>query len=146
MQSIDRLRRVAAGKATADDLTWLSARLGTYLSDPERGLEHALWLDCAPGEPPWWRVERQRQRDGLILRLWRERFPGLSAWDAAERIAMLHERYVAAAWKQHREMAQPPEDQTAALLWQALKTGIRFPTSRRRIFDILNTADRDTLY
>ncbi|PWC53268.1 hypothetical protein [Azospirillum sp. TSO22-1] len=146
MQAIDRLKRVAAGEASADDLTWLSARLGSYLRNPQRGLEHALWLDCAPGEPPWWRVERQRLRDGLILRLWRERFPDLPAWEAAEQIITVQQRYAAATWKLQREQPIPPEDPTAALLWRAMKLGVRFPTSRRRIFEILKTADRDALY
>ncbi|MBP2315989.1 hypothetical protein [Azospirillum soli] len=82
----------------------------------------------------------------LILRLWRERFPDLSAWEAAERIANVHQRYTAAAWLHHRDLDTPPDEPTAALLWQILKMDLRFPNSRRRIFEILTTADRDALY
>lgn len=146
MEALARLKRVVSGKATADDLGWLSARLGAYLTNPERGMEHAFRLARSPGETPWWRVERQQRRDALILRLWRERFPALSAWDAAERILMTQQRYAAAAWRQHRDQATPPADPTAALLWEAMRLELRFPTSRRRIFEILNTADRDALY
>lgn len=146
MEVVDRIRRVAAGKETPDDRAWLSARLGAYLSDPEQGLERALRLDRAPGEPPWWRVERRQRRDALILRLWRERFPELSAWDAAERILIVQQRYAAAAWRNHRDLTDPPADPTAALLWETMKLGLRFPTSRRRVLEILNTADRDSLY
>lgn len=146
MEAVDRIRRVAAGKDTPDDRAWLSARLGAYLSDPEQGMERALRLDRSPGEPPWWRVERRQRRDALILRLWRERWPELSAWDAAERILIVQQRYAAAAWRQHRDQDTRPADPTAALLWEIMKTDLRFPTSRRRIFEILNTAERDALY
>lgn len=140
------LQRVAVGTAGDDDLAWLRQRLADYLAAPERGADAALWLDRAPGEPPWWQVERRRRRDGLILRLWRERFPSLSAWDAAERILIAQERYAAAAWLHQRRSDTPPPDPTAALLWEAMRTGVRFPTSRRRVFEILKTTDRDALY
>ncbi len=140
------LQRVAAGTAGTDELAWLRQRLADDLAAPERGAEAALWLDRAPGEPPWWLVERRRQRDGLILRLWRERFPKLKAWDAADRILIAQRRYAGTAWHHHRRLHTPPADATAALLWAAMRTGVRFPTSRRRVFEILRTADRDALY
>lgn len=140
------LKRIAAGTAGPAEAAWLRQRLAAYLEAPERGLDAALYLNCMPGEPPWWLAERRRERDGLILRLWRERFPTLSAWDAAERIVTVHQRYAAAAWLHHRHRDTPPDDPTAALLWKAMRLGVRFPTSRRRVFEILKTAGRDALY
>jgi len=146
MEALARLKRVVSGKATADDLGWLSARLDAYIANPEQGLERAFRLARSPGEPPWWKVERRKRRDALVLRLWRERFPDLTAWDAAERILIVQQRYAAAAWVQHRDQATPPADATAALLWEAMRLELRFPTSRRQILEILKTADRDALY
>lgn len=146
MNTVDRLRRVAAGTAGPADLDWLRGRLGAYLSDPEKGLERAFHLDRRRGQLPWWVEEQHRHRDGLLLRLWREHFPDLSAWVAAEKIATIHQRYVAGAWLHHRDLDAPPDDPMLALLWLILKIDIRFPNTRRRIFQILTTADRGVLY
>ncbi|MBP2315990.1 hypothetical protein J2852_005351 [Azospirillum soli] len=57
------LKRIAMGTAGPADIEWLRARLGVYLSDPECGIERALHLDHGPGQQPWWKVEKKRQRD-----------------------------------------------------------------------------------
>ncbi|WP_376959649.1 hypothetical protein ABNQ39_07000 [Azospirillum sp. A26] len=138
MEALTRLKRVVSGEATADDLGWLSARLGAYLTNPERGMEHAFRLNRSAGEIPWWRLERRQRRDALILRLWRERFPTSTAWVAAEQILAAQQRYATSTWQHDLSLAEPPDDPTAALLWEAMRLEEKFPTSHRRIFEILN--------
>ena len=127
---IDTLRRIAARTPTAADLDWLSGRVGTYLAEPERGLDAALDLAPGPGQSPWWQAERRRRRDATIRRL-AEHFPHARPWRTADSIVSAARRYQSSSWLRDQHRSEPPQDPVKALLWTAMKTGTPFPASAR---------------
>jgi len=133
------IRAVAAGTETHDDMEWLRARLGDYCQSPEAGLERALWLDRAPGEAPWWTLDRRARRDDLLRRLAAILAPDSSPWSAADVLAAFVRRYMASAWLVDQLRAAPPEDKAKSLAWEALKLECGMPGGRRQLHDILRT-------
>jgi hypothetical protein len=53
------------------DSQWFAGRLKHYEDNAHAGarLDEVLSLVSGPGQPPWWRVERQKKRDRLIREL-----------------------------------------------------------------------------
>ncbi|MBF0392397.1 MAG: hypothetical protein HQL38_06920 [Alphaproteobacteria bacterium] len=138
------IRAIAAGEDGAEEMAWLRERLADYVANPAAGLEPALWLDRAPGEQPWWIVERRRQRDDLLRRLAEVLAPGATAWAAADVVASYLRRYATAGWRHEQNDDRPPEDEARAVAWKSLKCGVGMPRERRQIYEILRCAPQGT--
>jgi hypothetical protein len=87
------------------------------------------------------RLDGRRERDRLIRELARVHFPALASVKArATRIASMAHRYASASWARDREKVACPSHlrgRPEQLLWQAMKAHPAFPSSVRRLEEIL---------
>jgi len=151
LQSVERLRRVAALLAAIDDTDarWAAKRLESYVSEFPRGgerLDEVLGLTAAPGERSWPELERLNARDDLIAEIAARHFAGLEPPRAAKALSDEWRRYERHAHgaDRRRGYSQAAPGSLRAMFFEAIALG-DLP-GERRIADVLRDSEtRDRL-
>jgi hypothetical protein len=112
LAAMERLRRIAerglSGEPLdATDAEWLATGVKLYEQRVHDGrrFDEVLSLVSGPGQAPWWRAERQRERDRLIREL-ASGYEG-SASARAVRLQGVLRRYQSTSWIRDRTTREP---------------------------------------
>jgi hypothetical protein len=105
--AIQRLRRIAEAIQDTPDGQWFAGRMKHYEDNAHEGarLDEVLHLVSGPGQPPWWRVERQKERDRLIRELASTYEGNTNA--RSIRLQGVLRRYQSTSWTRDRVTREP---------------------------------------
>jgi hypothetical protein len=107
LAALERLRRIAEAVRDTDDGQWFAGRLKHYQDNAHAGsrLDEVLSLVSAPGQPPWHRVERLKERDRLVRELADTRAGNTHA--RAVWLQGVLRRYQSTSWNRDRVTGKP---------------------------------------